>query len=135
MAALNEENMPERYTDSEIHHTPSSIMNTRMIEFFYHPVLKGSREPTQEEIQQKVATYLTCHPELKPPKTENWSCFKISSGFIQTSAECYLFVSPKLLKEPEGSEDKVYYSNKEFFGYTKERHSSHRKTDEYIWET
>jgi len=51
MAAFNEENRSERYTDSEIHHTSSSIMNARKIELFYHPVLKGAREPTQEEMQ------------------------------------------------------------------------------------
>jgi len=50
-------------------------MNARKIKLFYHPVLKGAREPTQEEIQRKVTIYLTRHPELKHQKTENWSYF------------------------------------------------------------
>jgi len=33
--------------------------------------------------------------------------------------ECYLIVSPKLLKEPEDSKDTIYYSNKELFDYIK----------------
>jgi len=98
MTVFNEEIMHERYTDSERLHTSSSIMNARKIKLFYHPVLKGAREPTQEEIQQKVTTYLTRCPELKPRKTENCSCFKISPSFTHSSVECYLIVSPKLLK-------------------------------------
>jgi len=39
MAAFNEEKRPEKYTDSERHHTSSSIMNARKIKPFYHPVL------------------------------------------------------------------------------------------------
>jgi len=111
LAAFNEENTSER------HHTSSSIMNARKIKLFYHPVLKGAREPTQEEIQQKVRDYLKLHPELKPQKTERWSCFKISPGFTHGSLECYLIVSPKQLKEPEGSKDTIYYSNEELHDY------------------
>jgi len=95
-------------------------MKTRKIKVFYHPVLKGAREPTQEEIQRKVTTYLTRHPEFKPQKTENWSCFKISPGFIHTFVECYLIVSPKPLKESEGLENTIYYSDKELYDYIKD---------------
>jgi len=45
-------------------------MNARKIEMFYHPVFKGSKEPTQEEMQQKVTTYLTHHPDFKLQKEE-----------------------------------------------------------------
>jgi len=44
----------------------SSILNARKIELFYHPVFKGSKEPTQEEVQRQVTTYLTHHLEFKP---------------------------------------------------------------------
>jgi len=40
-------------------------MNARKIKMFYHPVFKVSKEPTQEEMQQKVTTYLTHHPDFK----------------------------------------------------------------------
>ena len=93
--------------------------DARKIKLFYHPVLKGAREPTQEEIQRKVTTYLTRHPELKPQKTENWSCFKISPSFNHVSVEYYLIISPNLLKEQGGSEDIIYYSNKELHDYIK----------------
>ena len=82
-------------------------MNARKIELFYHPVLKGAREPTQEEIQQKITIFLTRHPELKPQKTEKWSCFRMSPDFTHVSVECYLIVSPKLLKEQEDSKDTI----------------------------
>jgi len=68
-------------------------MNARKIELFYHPVFKGSKEPTQEEVQRKVTTYLTHHPEFKPQKEETWSCFKLSPGLTHASVECYLCVT------------------------------------------
>jgi len=110
--------------DSERHrtclkHISSSIMNARKIELLYHPVFKGSKEPTQEEVQRKVTTYLTHHPEFKPQKEETWSCFKTSPGFTHASVECYLIVSLKLLKEPEGSEDTIRYSNIVLYDFLK----------------
>ena len=92
-------------------------MNARKIELFYHPVFKGSKESTQKEMHWKVTTYLTHHPEFKPQKEETWSCFKISPGFTHAFAECYLIVSPKLMKEPEDSEDTIRYSNIELYDF------------------
>jgi len=94
-------------------------MNRRKIKLFHHPVFKGSKEPTQEEMQRKVTTYLTHQSEIKLQKEETWSCFKISPGFTHSSVECYLIVSPKLLKEPEGSEDTTRYSNIELYDFLK----------------
>ena len=94
-------------------------MNARKIELFYHPVSKGSKEPTQKEVERKVTTYLTHHSKFKPQKEEAWSCLKISLGFTHASVECCLIVSPKLLKEPEGSEDTIRYSNIELYDFLK----------------
>jgi len=94
-------------------------MKARNIKLFYHPVLKGAREPTREQMQHKITTYLTYHLELKPQKHERGSCFKLSPGSSHGSVECYLIVSTKLLKEPEGSKDTIHYSNKELHNYIK----------------
>jgi len=47
-------------------------MTTRKVELFYHPVFKGFKVPTKEELQQEIVIYLTDHPELKPQKSEPW---------------------------------------------------------------
>jgi len=43
----------------------SSNMTTRKVELFHYPVFKGSKIPTNEELQQKIVIYFTHHPDLK----------------------------------------------------------------------
>jgi len=56
-------------------------MNGRRIELFYYPVFKGFKIPTKEDLQQKIANYLTHHPELRPHQKEPWHCTRSFTWF------------------------------------------------------
>jgi len=53
-------------------------MTTRKVESFYYPVFKGSKIPTNEELQQKIVIYFTHHPDLKPQRSKPWYRSKVS---------------------------------------------------------
>jgi len=94
-------------------------MTTRKVELFYHPVFKGFKVPTKEDLQQEIVIYLMDHPELKPQKSEPWYCSKVSPSFNHEAVDCYLIVSPKPLKEPDCSEGTVRYSSIEMYNFLK----------------
>ena len=94
-------------------------MTTRRVELFYHPVSKGFKVPTNEELQQKITNYFIHHPELKPQKIEPWYRSKVSPGFNQEAVDCYIIVSPKPLKEPDCSDGTVRYSSIELYNFLK----------------
>ena len=69
-------------------------MTTRKVELFYYPVFKGSKIPTNEELQQKIVIYFAHHPDLKPQKGKPWYRSKVSRGFNHEDVDCYIIVSP-----------------------------------------
>jgi len=94
-------------------------MTTRKVELFYYPVFKGSKIPTNEELQQKIVTYFTHHHEIKPRKSKPWYRSKVSSSFNHEAMDCYIIVSPKPLKEPDCSNGTVCYSSIELCNFLK----------------
>ena len=94
-------------------------MTTIKVELFYYRVSKGSKIPTNEELQQKIAIYFTHHPELKPQESKPWYHSKVSPGFNHEAAECYIIVSSKSLKEPDCSDGTIRYSSIELYNFLK----------------
>ena len=94
-------------------------MNGRRIELFYYPVFKGFKIPTKEDLQQKIANYLTHHPELRPHQKEPWHCSRVSPGFNQEAVDRYFIVAPQPLKESERTDGKVRYSSIELYNFLK----------------
>jgi len=94
-------------------------MTTRKVEIFYYPVFKGSKIPTNEELQQKIVIYFTHHPDLKPQESKPWYRSKVSPGFNHEAVDCYIIVSPKPLKEPDYSDGTVRYSSIELYNFLK----------------
>jgi len=95
-------------------------MSTRKVELFYYPVFKGSHIRTNEELRQKIAIYFTHHPDLKPQKNKPWYRSNVSPGFNHKDVDCYIIVSPKPLKEPDGSDGTVRYSSIELYNFLRE---------------
>jgi len=96
-------------------------MHARRIELFYYPVFKGFKIPTKKELQQKIANYLTHHPELRPHQKEPWHCSRVSPGFNQEAVDCYFIVAPQPLKEPERTDGMVCFSSIELYNFLKRR--------------
>jgi len=94
-------------------------MTTRRVELFYHPIFKGFKVPTNEELQRKIVIYFTHQPELKPQKSERWYCYKVSPNFNHETVDCYFIVSPKSLKEPDCSDGTDRYSSIELYNFLK----------------
>ena len=108
---LHEENVE---ANARSHHIFTKIlkqclfdMTTRKVELFYHPVFKGSKEPTKEELQLTMVNYFIHHPELKPQNSESWYCSKVSPSFNYETMDCYLIVSPKPLKKSDCTEGTI----------------------------
>ena len=94
-------------------------MTARKVELFYYPVFKGSKIPTNEELQQKIVIYFTHHPDLKPQKGKPWYLSKVSPGFNHEVVDCNIIVLPKPLKESDCSDGTVSYSSIELYNFLK----------------
>ena len=112
-------NLGSQYIFMRTSNQCSFDMTTRKVELFYYPVFKGSKIPTNEELQQKIAIYFTHHAHQKPHKSKSWYRSKVSPGFNHEQVDCYIIVSPKSLKEPDCSDGTARYSSIELYNSLK----------------